>query len=79
MPKSVGKWFTKPPVVLGTDGFGRTDSRAALRRLFEVDANTIAFAALRSLTDEKKIEMKFVQQAMKELRIHSDKPNPLYA
>ncbi|MFQ5629403.1 MAG: pyruvate dehydrogenase (acetyl-transferring), homodimeric type, partial [bacterium] len=78
MPNSIAKWYPKPPVVLGTDGFGRSDSRAALRRFFEVDANTIAYAALRALADEKKIDMKIVTKAIKDFGIDEDKPNPLY-
>ncbi len=46
LPHSIGKWFPQQPVALGTDGFGRSESRAALRRFFEVDAEHIVVATL---------------------------------
>ena len=49
LPHSIGKWFPKVPVALGTDGFGRSESRAALRRFFEVDAAHIVVATLDAL------------------------------
>jgi pyruvate dehydrogenase E1 component len=64
--------------VLGTDGFGRSDTRAKLRHFFEVDAKFIVLAALSSLYKEKKVEKKVVQEAMKKYGIDSNKLNPLY-
>ena len=61
---------------LGTDGFGRSDSRAALRNFFEVDARFIVLATLYALLQEKQIEAKVVEQAIKDLQIETDKPNP---
>lgn len=63
--------------VLGTDGFGRSDTRKALRQFFEVDSNSIAYASLKALYDEKTIELDVLQKAMKELGIHPDKENPI--
>lgn len=63
--------------VLGTDGFGRSDTRKALRQFFEVDSNTIAYASLKALYDEKTIDLKVLQKAMKDLGIDPDKENPV--
>ncbi|WP_026375959.1 pyruvate dehydrogenase (acetyl-transferring), homodimeric type [Aestuariibacter salexigens] len=65
--------------VLGTDGFGRSDSRANLRRHFEVDANYVTFAALYELHKEGAVDAKTLKQAIKDLDIDPDKINPLYA
>jgi pyruvate dehydrogenase E1 component len=52
-------------VTLGTDGFGRSDTRAALRAFFEVDAASIVIAVLKALADEKTIEPARVAQALR--------------
>jgi len=62
--------------VLGTDGFGRSDSRVALRRHFEVDANHIAAAALYALLKEGKVTPAEVEAAYAKLEIDPTKPNP---
>ena len=62
--------------VLGTDGFGRSDSREQLRWFFEVDRHFIALAALKSLADEQQIPVITVAEAMRKYEIDSDKPNP---
>ena len=74
---SVAKWFPRPLHVLGTDGFGRSESRERLRDFFEVDARYIALAALTELMKEKKIDAKVVQQAIKDFGIDPEKKNPL--
>ncbi|MCW8950333.1 MAG: hypothetical protein OQL17_10135, partial [Sedimenticola sp.] len=63
--------------VLGTDGFGRSDSREGLRRHFEVDRYYVAIAALKALADEGVIPVKQVTQAIKQYGIDADKPNPV--
>ncbi|MGH0053952.1 MAG: transketolase-like TK C-terminal-containing protein, partial [Sphaerochaetaceae bacterium] len=63
--------------ILGTDGFGRSDFRAALRKFFEVDRYYIAVAALKGLADEGAIPAKKVSEAIKKYGIDVDKPNPL--
>lgn len=65
--------------VLGTDGFGRSDSRANLRRHFEVDANYVTYAALYELFKQGQFGAEELQQAMTALSIDADKINPLYA
>jgi len=76
LPAMVSRWFPRPLACLGTDGFGRSESRAGLRDFFEVDARHIAFAALAELLREKKIEAPVVKKAMQELGINPEKPNP---
>ncbi len=63
--------------VLGTDGFGRSDTRSRLRDFFEVSREYIALAALKSLADEGSIEAARVAAAMQELGIPADKADPL--
>ncbi len=63
--------------VLGTDGFGRSDTRQNLRRFFEVDSNYVVLAALTELHDKGDITKAVLTKAIKELGIDSDKPNPL--
>ena len=64
-------------VTLGTDGFGRSDTRAQLRHFFEVDRHWITLAALRALADEGRIDRSRVADAMKKYGMDADKPNPL--
>ncbi|MES2125758.1 MAG: pyruvate dehydrogenase (acetyl-transferring), homodimeric type, partial [Pseudomonadota bacterium] len=63
--------------VLGTDGFGRSDSRAKLREFFEVNRYYITVAALKSLADEGKIAVSVVEQAIATYGIDPNKPNPV--
>ncbi|AXR07470.1 pyruvate dehydrogenase (acetyl-transferring), homodimeric type [Salinimonas sediminis] len=65
--------------VLGTDGFGRSDSRANLRRHFEVDAAYVTYAALYELYKAGDLDAKTLSQAMQDLNIDPEKVNPLYA
>ncbi|MCP9481821.1 pyruvate dehydrogenase (acetyl-transferring), homodimeric type [Shimia sp. CNT1-13L.2] len=62
--------------VLGTDGFGRSDSRVNLRRFFEVDANHIAAAAMVDLFREGSITKKVLEEALAKYDIDGTKPNP---
>ena len=57
LPESLGKWVPGQLVSLGTDGFGRSENRVALRDFFEVDAKHIVLATLGALAREKKIGM----------------------
>jgi pyruvate dehydrogenase E1 component len=63
---------------LGTDGFGRSDERTALRRHFEVDAEHIALAALNRLKQLGRCDAAFVARAIPELQIDPEKPNPMF-
>ena len=77
LPDSIGRWCPRPFISLGTDGFGRSDSRSALRNFFEVDARFIALGVLYGLMQEHKIDAKTVAAAMKELAIEPDKQDPM--
>ncbi len=74
----IRKWVPGQYVVLGTDGFGRSDIRANLRRHFEVDSFSVVLASLKALADEGKIPAKKVAEAIEKYGLDSEKPNPLY-
>jgi pyruvate dehydrogenase E1 component len=76
LPESLAKWVPGQLVALGTDGFGRSENRAALRNFFEVDAKHIVLATLGALAREKKIGVELVQKAVHELEIDPEKLNP---
>jgi pyruvate dehydrogenase E1 component len=73
----IRQWVPGRYVALGTDGFGRSDSRAELRRFFEVDRHYVVVAALKALADEGKIDAQTVNVAMKKFGIDPEKSNPL--
>ena len=77
LPLSIERWFPRPIQALGTDGFGRSESRQALRDFFEVDARFVTLAALNGLAREGAIKPSVVTQAMKDMEIAPDKPNPV--
>jgi len=77
LPRAISDWFPRRLACLGTDGFGRSEGRAALRDFFEVDAKFITLATLHELAREKQIDVSVVQKAIKELGINPDKPNPM--
>jgi len=79
VPDSISKWLPKSLSSLGTDGFGRSESREALRDFFEVDAKHIVFATLGELAAEGKINTAILEKAKKELKIKSNKANPHYS
>ncbi len=79
LPDSIARWCPRPLVSLGTDGFGRSDSRAALRDFFEVDARHITVAALAELAREGALANEVVRRAIQELKINPEKPNPRVA
>jgi pyruvate dehydrogenase E1 component len=64
-------------VVLGTDGFGRSDTRANLRSFFEVDRWWIAHAAIAALAADGQMNPEDVARAIKQYKLDPDKPNPL--
>ena len=63
--------------VLGTDGFGRSDTREALRHFFEVDRRWVTIAALKALADDEVIERSVVAEAIAKYGIDINKPNPM--
>jgi pyruvate dehydrogenase E1 component len=76
VPDQVREWVPGAYVALGTDGFGRSDTRARLRRFFEVDAECVAYATLCALADEGRFERADLARAQAELGLASDKPDP---
>jgi pyruvate dehydrogenase E1 component len=74
---SISQWLPRPLVSLGTDGFGRSDTRRALRDFFEVDSRFITLATLAALSREGKIKSKIVEKAIKDLEIDPEKANPM--
>jgi pyruvate dehydrogenase E1 component len=79
VPEQIRPWIPEPYHTLGTDGFGRSDTRQALRRYFEVDAEHIALATLTALTEAGEFSRGKLGQAIVELEIDPDKPNPATA
>ncbi|MGO1328387.1 MAG: pyruvate dehydrogenase (acetyl-transferring), homodimeric type, partial [Idiomarina loihiensis] len=75
----VRAWVPTSYRVLGTDGFGRSDSRANLRKHFEVNPHYIVVAALKELADQGDIDKKVVAKAIKDYDIDTDKLNPRLA
>jgi len=76
LPDSIDRWMPRRIRSLGTDGFGRSEDRAALREFFEVDARFVAIATLAELQKEGQLDAKVVAQAIKDLGVNADKPNP---
>jgi pyruvate dehydrogenase E1 component len=72
----IRQWVPGSYRVLGTDGFGRSDFRHALRRFFEVDRHFVALAALKALADEGSLPAATVQQAIARYEIDPDAPIP---
>jgi pyruvate dehydrogenase E1 component len=76
LPDSIDRWLPRPLVALGTDGYGRSESRAMLRDFFEVDYRYVILATLGALARENKIEASVVQQAIEAHGINPEKNNP---
>jgi pyruvate dehydrogenase E1 component len=76
VPEQIAKWLPGRFTVLGTDGFGRSDTRGALRRHFEVDAESIAYAALYELAKRNEYPVKQLAKAMKDLGIDPTRRDP---
>jgi pyruvate dehydrogenase E1 component len=77
LPDSIARWSPKPIVSLGTDGFGRSETRAGLRDFFEVDHRFVALGALNALARAGDIKLDQVSAAMEELEIDPAKLNPM--
>ncbi|MGO1892636.1 MAG: pyruvate dehydrogenase (acetyl-transferring), homodimeric type, partial [Luteimonas sp.] len=78
-PDQIRAFVPMTYTVLGTDGFGRSDTRANLRRHFEVDRHYIAVAAIEALAKDGKMTGKDVARAIKLYKIDTERPNPLLA
>ncbi len=79
VPGSIARWTPAGMRVLGTDGFGRSDTRESLREFFEISAEFVALAALYELSRRGEFDPEKVQSALTELGIDPEKPNPLFS
>jgi pyruvate dehydrogenase E1 component len=73
----IRQWVPGTYRVLGTDGYGRSDAREALRQFFEVDRRSIVLAALKALADEEALDVRTVAAAMQRYGIDPEKPDPV--
>ena len=76
LPDAIDRWMPRRVRSLGTDGFGRSEDRQGLRNFFEVDARFVTLAALTELAQDRQIDRTVVAQAIKDLGIDPEKPNP---
>ncbi|MDP9067007.1 MAG: pyruvate dehydrogenase (acetyl-transferring), homodimeric type [Actinomycetota bacterium] len=79
VPDQVARWIPAPFVPLGTDGFGRSDTRAALRRHFEIDAESIVVATLAALAEFGDLKPETVTEAITRYGIEPDRTPPFFA
>ncbi len=77
LPDSIARWVPGSVVSLGTDGFGRSDSRPALRNFFEMDARFITLGTLNALARKGDLSPEVPERAMRKLEIDPEKANPL--
>jgi pyruvate dehydrogenase E1 component len=76
---AISSWLPGPLKTLGTFGFGRSENRASLRDFFEVDAKHIVYATLYSLVKEGTIKPEALKKATEELKINTEKSNPMHS
>jgi pyruvate dehydrogenase E1 component len=76
VPDMAARWMPRAFTSLGTDGFGRSDTRASLRRFFEVDAEHITVAVLAALCEQGQLEAGIVKRAIEEFGIGPDYLDP---
>jgi len=79
VPEQIAPWIPGTYITLGTDGFGRSDTREKLRRHFEIDSQCITFATLSALSKHCQFDKQRLPDALKVLEIDPEKVNPLYA
>jgi len=77
LPAMISKWLPRRMAILGTDGFGRSEGRTSLRDFFEVDSRFVVLATLHELAQDGLVGEATVQNAMKDLAINPEKPNPV--
>ncbi len=78
LPAMLGQWLGDDLHALGTDGFGRSETRSALRNFFEVDAKHVVLATLSAMARKGQVPADLPCQAIKDLDINPDKDNPWY-
>src|SRR5262249_44656385 len=77
LPEFIQRWVPGGLIPLGTDGFGRSENRVALRRFFEIDCEFITLASLEQLARRGEIQPKVVAKAIKDLGIDPEKNDPV--
>lgn len=77
VPDQIAPWVPGGLMTLGTDGFGRSDTRAGLRRFFEVDREMIVIATLYALSEKGLVKKELVAKAIRDLNIDSKKTFPI--
>ncbi len=75
-PEQIGRFLKNTFIALGTDGYGRSDSRQALRSFFEVDRYYIVTAALKALVDKGEVDKAVLIKALKDYKINGEKQDP---
>jgi pyruvate dehydrogenase E1 component len=76
VPDQIAPWVPGGLMTLGTDGFGRSDTRARLRRFFEIDAESTVVAVLYALAEKGQVERQVVEKAIKDLGVDPEKIQP---
>ncbi|MGO8742959.1 MAG: transketolase-like TK C-terminal-containing protein, partial [Limisphaerales bacterium] len=76
VPDQIAPWVPGGLMTLGTDGFGRSDTRARLRRFFEVDAESTVIATLYALVEKGQVDRQLVTEAIKDLGVNPEKVFP---
>ncbi|HOM48117.1 MAG TPA: pyruvate dehydrogenase (acetyl-transferring), homodimeric type, partial [Candidatus Hydrogenedentes bacterium] len=79
LPDSIARWIPQGITSLGTDGFGRSETRQSLRDFFEVDFRFVTLATLSALMERGELPQETVVNFMKTVGISSNKPNPLFS
>ena len=75
--EQIGPYVPGPYYALGTDGFGRSETRENLRRFFEIDRHYIVLTALRALVNEGLLDLSVLSKAMKKYNLDPEKPSPI--
>ena len=75
--EQIAPYINCPFVALGTDGFGRSETRDELRKFFEVNRYYIVMTALESLSNESKVDKSKVKEAITKYKLDPEKPNPV--
>ena len=76
VPDQIAPWVPGGLMTLGTDGFGRSDTRSRLRRFFEIDAESTVIATLYALAEKGQVDRQLVEKAIKDLGVNPDKIQP---
>ncbi|HEX2050662.1 MAG TPA: pyruvate dehydrogenase (acetyl-transferring), homodimeric type [Actinomycetota bacterium] len=79
VPDQIARWVPGPFVPLGTDGFGRSDHRAALRRFFEIDAGHVVVATLAALAESGDVKPEAVTEAIERYEVEPDRTPPFFS